>query len=425
MAKILVVDDEHDMIWALTNVLLSENHTVVSVDSGEEALKKIEQTPLELVLLDFRLPGMDGIQVLEKIKLKKPELPVIMVTGYGGIEEAVQAIKLGATDYVSKPFDNDHLIEVINKALQIDTLKKGVLFEKRVVEKLEPLRKPVKGQNLSSISSIPFKGINQNGSEIREEKIVGNNKKTKIFVFVFISLSFLLTLGILTKKFYKLESQKIEYVIPNSKVSGLAIDGETLWASDWFTQTIYQYQIQEKKLVLIKSYSLNGFHLTGIAPGNNSLYTCDSWKKTIVRHHLNNALDVRDTYPSPGPNPSGLYYDGKYLWSCDATTRKIYQHALDDKLTVIATYESPATFPVGLFHNKDSFFSASALGGKIFMNSMQERFKLEKTYIFKEAVEKGKQISAFTIQENNAWIALEGESTIIKKSLSELEQTSP
>ena len=152
MAKILVVDDEHDMIWALTNVLLSENHTVVSVDSGEEALKKIEQTPLELVLLDFRLPGMDGIQVLEKIKLKKPELPVIMVTGYGGIEEAVQAIKLGATDYVSKPFDNDHLIEVINKALQIDTLKKGGLFEKRVVEKLEPLRKPVKGQNLSSIS---------------------------------------------------------------------------------------------------------------------------------------------------------------------------------------------------------------------------------------------------------------------------------
>lgn len=425
MAKILVVDDEHDMIWALTNVLLSENHTVVSVDSGEEALKKIEQTPLELVLLDFRLPGMDGIQVLEKIKQKKPELPVIMVTGYGGIEEAVQAIKLGATDYVSKPFDNDHLIEVINKALQLDTLKKGGLFEKRVVEKLEPARKIGKGQNLSSISSIPLPRMNQTGAKIEEEKEISNNKKIKIFVLVFISISFLTTLGILIQKTRKTEPQKIEYVIPNSKVSGLAIVGETLWVSDWFTQVIYQYQIQEKKLILIKSYSLNGFHITGIAPGNNSLYTSDSWKKTIVRHHLNSALDVAETFPSPGPNPSGLYFDGKYLWSCDGTTRKIYQHALDEKLTVIASYESPGTFPVGLFHNNNSFFSASALGGKIFKNSMQERFKLEKTYVFKEAVEKGKQISAFTLQEDNVWIALEGENTIIKKSLNELQQTSP
>ena len=77
------------MIWALTNVLLSENHSVISVNSGEEALERIQQVAVDLVLLDFRLPEMDGIQILEKMKAMQPKLPVIMVTGYGGIEEAV------------------------------------------------------------------------------------------------------------------------------------------------------------------------------------------------------------------------------------------------------------------------------------------------------------------------------------------------
>src|SRR3989344_3377957 len=138
MAKILVVDDEPDMIWAISNVLLSEGHSVVSVNSGEEALVKVKESPLDLVLLDFRLPGMDGIQILEKVKQIKPELPVIMVTGYGGIEEAVQSMKLGAAHYIPKPFDNQHLIETVNKSLQLNTLKKEGLFGKRAVEKIEP-----------------------------------------------------------------------------------------------------------------------------------------------------------------------------------------------------------------------------------------------------------------------------------------------
>src|SRR3989338_8048936 len=138
MAKILVVDDEPDMIWAITNVLLEENHSVVSVNSGEEAITKVKDASIELVLLDFRLPGMDGIQILERIRQMRPELPVIMVTGYGGIEEAVQSIKLGAAHYLSKPFDNSQLVESVEKALKMNALKSEGLFGKRLAEKMDP-----------------------------------------------------------------------------------------------------------------------------------------------------------------------------------------------------------------------------------------------------------------------------------------------
>ena len=125
MAKILVVDDEPDMILALSNVLLPENHTVLSANSGEEALEKIKQTVVDLVLLDFRLSGIDGIHILQKIKEIEPGLPVIMVTGYGGVDETVQSIKLGASHYLPKPFDNEQLIDLVNKSLQLDIFKKG------------------------------------------------------------------------------------------------------------------------------------------------------------------------------------------------------------------------------------------------------------------------------------------------------------
>lgn len=404
MAKILVVDDEPDMIWALTNVLLSENHSVISVNSGEEALEKLKVTSVELVLLDFRLPGMDGIQILEKIKGMKPDLPVIMVTGYGGIEEAVQSIKLGAAHYIPKPFDNDQLIEVVNKSLNIDTLKKEGLFGKRIAEKIEP-RVPV----YEKMPSSPKRPLKLSKSQNIAAAVV---------------LFFLIGAGSAYYWFTQRESSH-EYQVTNARVSGLSWGGGYLWTCDWFAQTVQQYQIQNENLELLRTYPLQGYHLTGITWAEGMLYSCDSWKRLIYKHRLDNDLSIVEKYNSPGPNPSGLFFDGKYLWSCDGNTQKVYQHNLDDKLTVLATYDSPAIFPVGMHHDKKDFWCASAVGMKIFKISMQERFRLEKTYILPDSVDIAQQISAFTVQGKKIWIAYEGVNKIFERNISKLVEVKP
>src|SRR3989344_3015287 len=210
MAKILVVDDEPDMIWAISNVLLSEGHSVVSVNSGEEALVKVKESPLDLVLLDFRLPGMDGIQILEKIKQIKPLLPVIMVTGYGGIEEAVQAIKLGASHYISKPFDNAQLIESVNKALQMDALRSEGLFGKRLAEKISPPK--------AERPSVQF----QKKQSPVMKNILPLSVAAGLFALFFIGgLYFWDSKG----------GTDREFAIGHSKVSGLAFSGSSLWGT--------------------------------------------------------------------------------------------------------------------------------------------------------------------------------------------------
>jgi CheY-like chemotaxis protein len=430
MAKILVVDDEPDMIWAITNVLLSENHSVVSVNSGEEALQKVRETPLDLVLLDFRLPGMDGIQILENIRQIKPGLPVVMVTGYGGIEEAVQAIKLGAAHYIAKPFENDHLVEIVNKSLQLDSLKKEGVFGKRAVEKIDPrLQNAKPNSTLPPVAPppAPQPPVFSNPPEFSPEPVFSAPSSSKTRWAAWIAGSLLSVALLAGGAFYWLHrggSNRV-YSVPDANVSGLSWGGDYLWSCDWFTQTVYQYQPEEQEMRVIRTFPLKGMHLTGIAWSAQGLYTCDSWKKTISRHRLDSSLTVAETVPSPGPNPSGLFFDGKYLWSCDGTTRKIYQHALDDQLTVLSTYDSPGVFPVGLFHDQKDFWSASATGMKIYRNDLTDRFKLVKAYIFPDSGDIGQQISAFTLGKNRIWIAYERVNKLYEKQIQDLQETQP
>ena len=401
MPKILVVDDEPDMIWAIKNVLLAEGYSVDSVNSGEEALNKINNSPLDLVLLDFRLPGMDGIQILEKIKQIKPALPVIMLTGYGGIEEAVQAIKLGASHYIPKPFDNNQLIESVNKALQMNTLKSGGIFGKRLAEKIE------KPKSAASVPQEPRKTIFPGFLP----KVIG-----AVFLFLFLGGGFYLW------KSRGMSSR--EFVISHSKISGLAFSGSALWVTDWFIEKIERYELKGNQLNLTRSFNFSGMHLTGIAAGPDFIFTCDSWGKKISKHILDDNLTIVKSYPSPGPEPSGLFFDGKYLWSCDSKTRKIYCHALDETLTVLAIYDTSAEFPVGLIHDRKEIWIASSVGSKIYKSHLSKRSKVSRVYIFQDSPT-DKAISAFTMKDGRFWIAYEDIGAIFLKNPSHLQETTP
>ena len=114
---VLVVEDEQVLAGAMADYLGRHGYAVNIKSSGEEALKVIDREPPDIVVLDYRLPRMDGLEVLRRIKEARPEIEVIILTAHGSVEGAVEAMKVGAFDYLSKPLDLEELRLVVNKAL--------------------------------------------------------------------------------------------------------------------------------------------------------------------------------------------------------------------------------------------------------------------------------------------------------------------
>lgn len=117
METILIVDDEKNYPLILSSVLEDEGFETLTANSGQAALETLNSSAVDLVLTDMKMPVMDGIQLLEKIKDKDLDLPVIMMTAHGTVEKAVEAMQKGAYNYILKPFDNERLILFVNKAI--------------------------------------------------------------------------------------------------------------------------------------------------------------------------------------------------------------------------------------------------------------------------------------------------------------------
>jgi DNA-binding NtrC family response regulator len=116
MSRILLVEDKESLAQMLREALESSGYSVEVCSSGNEAIRRVQNgTPYSLVLTDLRLPGRDGIEVLREVKKQEPECPVIVMTGFGTIENAVEAMKLGAFDFLQKPVDLDHLMLLVGR----------------------------------------------------------------------------------------------------------------------------------------------------------------------------------------------------------------------------------------------------------------------------------------------------------------------
>ncbi|MGD8724611.1 MAG: sigma-54 dependent transcriptional regulator, partial [Desulfobacterales bacterium] len=117
METILIVDDEKNYLTILSALLEEEGYEVLCASGGQEAFEIHKTSDLDLILTDMKMPGMDGIELLEKIKANDPDLPVLMMTAYGTVDKAVEAMQKGAYTYILKPFDNERLIIYVKKAI--------------------------------------------------------------------------------------------------------------------------------------------------------------------------------------------------------------------------------------------------------------------------------------------------------------------
>ncbi|MDO8964984.1 MAG: sigma-54 dependent transcriptional regulator, partial [Coriobacteriia bacterium] len=127
MAKrVLIADDEKNMRWVLGEALTAEGYDVIEAADGKEALAAIDESEPDLMVLDHKMPAPDGMEVLRRIRAKGQDFPVIMLTAHGNVNTAVEAMKAGATEYLTKPFDLEELKLAIEKAIRISELSAEV-----------------------------------------------------------------------------------------------------------------------------------------------------------------------------------------------------------------------------------------------------------------------------------------------------------
>jgi two-component system, OmpR family, alkaline phosphatase synthesis response regulator PhoP len=126
---ILIVDDEKNIRLTLSQALETLGAEIDTAANGEEALAKLKGREFGLILLDIRMPGMDGMEVLRLVREIRPDIRIIMITAYGTIESAVEALKLGAVDFLQKPFDPEEIRELVSRVMDRDKLDENKLAD--------------------------------------------------------------------------------------------------------------------------------------------------------------------------------------------------------------------------------------------------------------------------------------------------------
>ena len=192
---ILIIDDEAAIRESLQTLLELEGYTVETTENGEDGLTRIAEHPYDLVLLDFALPGMNGIEVLQEIRERDPQLSVIMITAYGTVENAVKAMQSGATNFIQKPWDNEKLLADVRGAvarrraeeenIQLKrALKQRYNFE-NIIGKSERMLRifDLVGQVASSRSTVLIQGESGTGKELIAKAIhMNSQRKDRPFV---------------------------------------------------------------------------------------------------------------------------------------------------------------------------------------------------------------------------------------------------
>ncbi len=123
--RILVIDDELDMLMLLRMIIEDKtDYEVETTNNPSEGLKLLTENHYDLVITDLKMPGMDGIELFDELKEIKPDIPVIIITAYGSLEIADEAMKKGVADFITKPFRQDNILFTINRVLELARVKR-------------------------------------------------------------------------------------------------------------------------------------------------------------------------------------------------------------------------------------------------------------------------------------------------------------
>lgn len=195
MKAILIIDDEKNVITSFKKIMSQEGYGVLMAQNAEEGLRMVRENVLDLLIMDIRMPGLSGLEAFSKFKDIDPKLPIIIMTAYGTTESAIEAMRLGAYDYITKPLDIPQMKRLIEKAIKVGRLMKTeVTFEpkeefrgERLIGssfKMQQIYKII-GQVAPSDVSVLLRGESGTGKEIIARAIYSySNRKHKSFMII-------------------------------------------------------------------------------------------------------------------------------------------------------------------------------------------------------------------------------------------------
>jgi len=154
---VLVVDDEKNIRLTFSETMTQMGFDTRTASNGEEALTKMQGAEFDLVLLDLRMPGMDGIEVLRRIRERCPKVRVIMITAHGTVESAVEAMKLGAVDFIQKPCTPDEIRELVGKVMEREAIDESKVMDYSML--MELCKRHVTDRRLEEAKAVAQKAL--------------------------------------------------------------------------------------------------------------------------------------------------------------------------------------------------------------------------------------------------------------------------
>jgi len=340
MSKILLVDDESGMRQVISKILTPLGHEIIGTDEGARAVQMAKEQNPDIMLLDIRLADMDSSDIILRIKSVKPALPIVILSGFGDTEAAVDLLKLGAFDYISKPFKVNDFVNMINKALA----KAG--------GKTLPV-----DQSAAPARQTP---------EAAPATVAVKKNKFPVALVASIAAFLLLTgAGAYSWFTYFALPNDAEFKVTYTDASGICFENKHMWVTDWVEETIYEHNI-DSDLKVVNTLKTQVSEPTGIAYDGKNLWTTSTIEQKIYKHKMDAALSVEDSFKSPGPAPAGLCFDGKNLWSVDFQQGKLYKHKATNPAEIETAYELPAQNPCGLFIHGGFIYIADAKTNRIY-----------------------------------------------------------
>lgn len=402
MSRILIIDDEPDMRLAVRNVLKLRGYEVFEAGDGPSALAMARADRPDLVLLDLRLPGMDGIEVLAGLKQIDETVPVVMITGYGHIQSAVDVMKLGASEYLQKPFENAQLVATVKKFVH------GA--------PVPPKRQPVLPRSEPPAVPVPAWPVPEAGVP-RYPAPAKTWKYRKAAVSSAFALAGLLALGGLYRVFIAGHADYYrEYPGAAANISALVWQGDKLLAGDWLAGAVYVYSAGRDGLKLEQSYQLEKTHISGLAAAGDTLYVADSWRSVVEARRLAPGLPLLRSFPMPG-KVSALFYDGEYLWTCDSAGNAVLRRP-DSELSPAASFRLPEK-PDQIFKDSRYLWTAVSSTGMLYRHKLDDSLTPDGSFTLKTA-RSGYPLSAFAWKNGRLWLARDGLPVLAETGRSEL-----
>ena len=401
MVKILIMDDEPALRNIVYNMLKPLGHTMFTAEDGKQAIDIGRKEIPDMAMLDMRVPDMDGLEVLAELRKINPNIKCIMLSGFADVETAVNSLKLGAFDYLSKPFKIDEVLKVANRAIQ--TMSTG-------------------GQSVAAPSAVTHSAPAAAKAVTEAPKTIGKpgaGSRPALSMPVIGGIAAAaLVLGFLAVKLLMGPGGAKEFAIPYSNPTGICWIKPNLWVSDWVTGNIYQHN-SDDKLSIASVYKTGNTQPMGLAFDGEYLWSCNSMERRLYKHKIDNSLTVVAIYSLPNVSPAGLYYDGVNLWVIDSEAAKIYKHKMDDTLSILGVYESPAVSPCGMFREGDFYYVGDFKTGKIYKVSTAD---LSVREIYEVPALKNSKLASIGWDGKSIWASSEGVGKLYQLTVSALKQ---